>query len=339
MPSFRNVLLGTGFTSLVGGAVAYSYKQNLISARRQDLQIEKEALQRELRNELSKVSMVQSEIAGVTEAEIKRRAAFQTIWDDRIARYNYSNLEAASFLDALPEALGATKGLLNHYRYAGEELRHFVGFDIASSKVHNFALLHQGLSSDPLHRASALKGLFASEPLISEVGTTLELIVPESTGHYASDVTKTFEYCLSDLEKRIELAAKLVTQETLPSHHANNMLLCAADNLLEKFKLPIINNSEKTLNEERTYSRSLRTAVDVRCALQYADEVLCRLSKGSGDASVETLRCHALVREGAEQLAVWQSGAAQLLVEQQAAEALGAYQSLLALSLAQSRDE
>lgn len=330
MPSLRNVLAGTVFTSLLGGGVAFSYKQNLVGGRKRELVAEKEALQQELRDQLSKVTVAEAEGGDIIAAEQKRRNAYQTMWDDRISRYHHSNLEALSYLHGLPEALGAMKGLVNHYRYVAEELRHFVGFDVASSKVHNFALLNETLLSNPRQRSSALMGLFASEPLIGEVARTLESI--GAAPHSVEEVSKTFEFCIGDLERRMETVAKSISSEALSSRRPENMLVAATEELLEKLKVPTV-VVKASGSPSTSLMRSLRDASDVKSALGYADDVLARLKAKSSDAAVERVRSHPLVFEGAAQLAAWQAGAATYLVEHQAHDALAAYQSLLSLSL------
>jgi outer membrane murein-binding lipoprotein Lpp len=333
MPTLRNVLMGTVFSSLLGGGVAFSYKQNLISTRKQELLAEREELQQDLRRQLSNVAAAESEGGDLITSEEARRTAFRILWDDRIARYHHSNAEALSYLQALPEALGAMKGLVNHYRFGAEELRHFVGFDVASSKVHNFALLNDKMLSDPRQRSAALMGLFASEPLIGEVARSLEAI--GATPHNMDEIGKTFDFCVGDLELRMEKVAKELAQASLSSKRPESMIVAATEEFLENFKVPLKPLDAFPDGSSRCLTRKLRTADDVKSALRYADDVLLRLSERSSNGAVEAVRSHPHVSEGAAQLAAWQAGAATFLVEHQAHDALSAYQSLLALSLAQ----
>lgn len=338
MPTFRSVLLGATFTSLVGGGVALSRKQSLISVRRNELLEEKEKLQSDLRQQLALVTESGTKVKEAVDREEKRRDGFQTLWADRISRYDLANVEAASFLDALPEALGATKGLLHHYRYAAEQLRHFVGFDVASSKVHNLALISAGLGNDPHQRASALKGLFASEPLIGEITTTLETLSTGSNTSNIEDLARTFEYCVGSLEERMDRVSKVVADESLQTHRPDSMALAATEKALEVLKLSLLDSHQSTVDTKRSQSRNLCTVSDIASALDYIDDVLARLTTKSDKQLVEAVRTHPLVTDAARQLEAWQAGAAVFLVEQQAARALGAYQSLLSLSLAQSHE-
>lgn len=336
MPTVRNVFVGTVFSSLLGGGVAFSYKQNLIGTRKQQLIAERELLQQELRQQLSSVAAAESEGGDIIAAEQARRSSFQTLWDDRIARYHHSNDEALSYLQALPEALGAMKGLINHYRFGADELKHFIGFDVASSKVHNFALLNDKMLADPQQRSAALAGLFASEPLIGEVSRSLAAI--GATPHEISEIGTTFDFCVRDLELRMEKVAKSLSQAALSSKRPESMIVSATEDFLEKFKVSLRPSDGATDGSPASLTRSIRTNADVRAALLYADEVLSRLRGKSSNATVEAVRSHPHLIEGAAQLAAWQAGAATFLVEQQAHDALSAYQSLLSLSLAQQQE-
>jgi len=80
----------------------------------------------------------------LAEKEAKMRSTHETIdvlWKDRLKRYVIANEDLHAYVKALPEAIGAVKGLTAHYRYMTGEMPKFIGFDIACSKVHNLSLL------------------------------------------------------------------------------------------------------------------------------------------------------------------------------------------------------
>lgn len=345
----RYVAGGVLLSGLLGAGSAVSYKQNLIKCRRAALTVETDELTRQMRGVSDEHDSVLSARESAMRRVTEERDVFHTLWEDRLQRYEEANSDALSYLTALPEGLGILKGLSSHYRYMHDELRHYVGYDIAASKVHNLTLLCNGSDATSIQRVvKSLKGLFAVEPLIQEVCGCAEGFLDACGGRAAAnlnvaDVSRTFLFCVSALEGSVESAASRRIQ--MPSddeRRHGNVMLHALSTLLNKAKLSFEDTTaDETLNrleqEIVQDKRRLWSESDVREAVRYVDAVIHRLEADSSPL-VRSIADDEAVQASKQQLRVWQEGATAFLVGQQTQRALSAYQKLLSLSLVNVQD-
>lgn len=272
--------------------------------------------------------------------------AVDTLWADRLARYAQTNRELCSYLRALPEALGALKGLTSHYQYMATEMRKFVAFDVACSKVHNLALLLEHGDCVGIHRvAETIRHVFAAEPLVqvvceSVINAKTDVGCPVSI----NECSTSFVFCMEELDRAIEAAAARYFE--FQSEHAEkapNVLCEGVRRLASEAKVVTLSRGEILAQKERQAlwdllrrdQRQLRTTEDLQCALRYVDDVARQLHRDNAENSElrAIVSSDAAVGAAQQQLFVWRDSAAAFLVRHQAKEALGAYHLLLAETL------
>ncbi|RNF13722.1 uncharacterized protein Tco025E_06068 [Trypanosoma conorhini] len=273
-----------------------------------------------------------------------------TIWADRLARYVQTNKELHSFLKALPEALGALKGLTNHYQYMATEMRKFVAFDVACSKVHNFALLLEHGEHVGMPRVvERIRQLLIAEPLVQVVCDSVsqvpaDISCPSSLGECSSS----FVFCMEELDRAIELAvARHLEFQSEEGKKTPNVICDGVRKLTNEARLNTLTKGDIALQKERRAlrdlllrdRRQLHTTGDLRSALEYVEGVSDRLcTDDAGEAGLrKIISTDAAVKAAQDQLLLWRRSAAVFLVQQQAKEVLEAYQLLLAETLTKTR--
>lgn len=363
--AFRYVAGGTTILGLVGAGSAVSYKQNLIAQRKAELLDERAANESKQIQLQQEIQVVESERSAAVGKVVARREAFKVLWEDRLQRYHQANLDAASYLKALPEGLGVLKGLIHHYRYMSDELRHFIGYDLASSKVHNFSLLIGGLhEGHPLRSIRALRGLFAAEPLVQEVCSGSERFftdvkdVPTSV----QEVSRSFLFVLDSLEASLKNSVDryIASARAARGHHENvaldalwDLFGAAKFNLHDSSDSDNLQAAQREINHDR---RRLWCEADVTEAVRYTDKILYRWGQNATTNTSEPVTITILttpvikqamehvaqdneVRAAFQQLKAWQEGAVAFQVAEQTRRALASYQRLLALSLVEVAPE
>jgi len=364
--AFRYFAAGTTFVTLVGAGTAINYKQYLIDQRRRELVTEQATYESKMQQLQADIQNAEVERTTAVNKVVARQEAFKVLWEDRLQRYHQANLDAASYLKALPEGLGVLKGLIHHYRYMSDELRHFIGFDLAASKVHNFSLLVSGLQeAHPLRAVRALKGLFAAEPLVQEVCSCSERFFADVQDVPATiqEVSQSFLFVLDALETSLKRSVDryVASARAARSHHENVALDALWDIFAAaKFDLNDNHDAENILAAQREINhdrRRLWCEADVKEAVRYADKLLYRWGHNLPAQEVTNPAHHAHltppamklvmeyvsedgeVRAAFQQLKAWQEGAVAFQVAAQTRVALASYQKLLAASLVEVAPE
>ncbi|KPI84278.1 hypothetical protein ABL78_6669 [Leptomonas seymouri] len=284
-----------------------------------------------------------------------------TLWKDRLDRYGQTNRDLHSYLKALPEAIGAMKGLANHYRYMSEEMPRFMGFDIACLKVHNLALLLEHGRAVGMERvAPTLKEMFAAEPLVQAV---CEGINSSSTAvsrpSTIADASATFAFCMEELDRAVaNVAAGHAAALEEPPAPTPGPLSDGVRIIVETSQADVLSSGQRQLAERRKElekmlrraQRQLHTEEDVRAAVEYTkqlDEHLTAgarrtsvfsglapfLSSTSHNAFLAAVRSDAAVKSAVRQVDLWRDSATDFLVNRQAEDALLSYHLLLAETL------
>ncbi|EKF99392.1 hypothetical protein TCSYLVIO_009689 [Trypanosoma cruzi] len=269
-----------------------------------------------------------------------------TLWADRLARYVQTNKELHSFLKALPEALGALKGLTSHYRYMATEMAKFLAFDVSCIKVHNFALLLEHGENVGIPRVvETIRQLLIAEPLVQVVcDSVINIPADVSSPRSIDECSSSFVFCMEELDQAIEAAVlRYVEFQSDRGTKAPNAICDGVRKLTSEAKLNTFSKGDIIMQKEQRSlrdlllrdRRQLHTTEDLRSALKYVETVSDELcyenakdgglkASVSGDTAVKVAR---------EQLLLWRKSAAVFLVQQQAKEVLGAYQLLLAETL------
>ncbi|ESL11572.1 hypothetical protein TRSC58_00673 [Trypanosoma rangeli SC58] len=273
-----------------------------------------------------------------------------TLWTDRLARYMETNKALHSFLRALPEALGALKGLTNHYQYMTTEMRKFVAFDVACSKVHNFALLLEHGERVGMPRVvERIRQLLIAEPLVQVVCDSVSQIPADiSSPSSIGECSSSFVFCIEELDRAMEAAvARYLEFQSEDGSKSPNIICSGVRKLTNEARVSTLTKGDIALQKERRAlrdlllrdRRQLHTTGDLRSALDYVENVSDRLR--SDDAKEAGLRkvvsADTAVKMAHDQLLLWRKSAAVFLVQQQAKEVLDAYQLLLAETLTKTR--
>lgn len=281
--------------------------------------------------------------------------AIDVLWRDRLQRYVGVNEDLHAYVKALPEAIGAVKGLTHHYRYMTEAMPKFIGFDIACSKVHNLSLMLEHGRAVGIHRvAGTIKEMFAAEPLVQAVCDQLTVRPQASCPSSTTEASTTFLFCMSELDRAIAaVATKHAASLETPPEPTPGTASDAIRVLVKTFHLDALSTGQRRLVERRKdlermllhAHRQLHTTEDVRAALDYTqqleEELMTRAPRRlqwfglhkKADAFMVAIRADPEVRKALAQISVWREAATTLLVHRQAEEALRCYHLLLAESL------
>lgn len=288
------------------------------------------------------------------------------LWTDRLERYVQVNKDLHAYLKALPEAIGAMKGLANHYRYMTEEMPKFMGFDIACAKVHNLALMLEHGRAVGIERvAPTLQEMFAAEPLVQTVCAGIS--DASTTAPHPSSVAEasaTFSFCMEELDRAVaEVAAKFAAVLEEPAAPTPGPLSDGVRKIVIASKADVLSSGQRQLAERRKdlermlrrAQRQLHTEEDVRAAVDYTKQldqhlaatasaapktsILSALTSSSSSARenefLAAVRASASVKSAMELVDLWRDSATTFLVHRQAEDALQSYHLLLAETLTQ----
>ncbi|EPY23016.1 hypothetical protein STCU_07942 [Strigomonas culicis] len=272
-----------------------------------------------------------------------------TLWADRLERYKQTNINLHSYIVALPEAIGALKGLTNHYRYMSEEMRKFVNFDVACSKVHHLALLldHGGLASLP-SVAPTLQRMFRAEPLIDVVCENMKELQDVQCPSSVAEASSLFTYCMGELDDAVEKASKAYFQFSENPRHTPSVAADSMHKLTNLFKIDTLSHGQRELVKKRALldrllikeKRQLHTVEDVRAALDHVERVKEKFGQPAkksfffkDDDHQVSLQRDLAVTKAVKQLELWKSVTATFLLQEQAREALQSYSILLSETL------
>ncbi|KAH9599920.1 hypothetical protein LSM04_002610 [Trypanosoma melophagium] len=273
-----------------------------------------------------------------------------TLWTDRLERYKQTNKELYSYLKALPEALGILKGLTSHYQYMTTEMRKFLSFDVACSKVHNFSLLLEHGDRVGIHRvAETIKQLLIAEPLVEVV---CDSVINDFTNISApatlNECSLSFVFCMEELDKAIEAAvAHFLEFHRDRAERAPNVICEGVRKLSDIAKLNTLSSGDIIMQREANAlrdlllrdQRQLHTTEDLRSALKYVEDAIGQLNRNNDpdNALKATITADPAVGIAEEQLLLWRKSASLFLVREQAKEALSAYNLLLAETLTKTK--
>lgn len=334
-----------------------------VELRRAELNKEYEALMADSRTS-NEERLSRDQRLADKEKEAKETAeTVDILWKDRLERYQQVNKDLHAYLKALPEAIGAMKGLANHYRYMNEEMPKFMGFDIACSKVHNLALmLEHGRSVGIQHVAPTLREMFAAEPLVQ---TVCEGVADAaSTAPHPTDVAQasaTFSFCMEELDRAVaEVAAGYAAALEAPPAATPGPLSDGVRKIVDASRADVLSRGQRQLAERRKdlekmlrrAQRQLHTEEDVRAAVEYTkqlDEHLAAgapkkasilaglvpssLTSSSQNEFLDAVRSNPSVKDAILQVDLWRDSATTFLVNKQAEDALHSYHLLLAETL------
>lgn len=358
--SLRNLAVFGALGALSVGGVMGGSRWRKVELRRAELNKEYEELMAGSRScseeRLSRDQRLhdkETEVAETTET-------VNILWTDRLERYAQVNKDLHAYLKALPEAIGALKGLANHYRYMGEEMPKFMGFDIACAKVHNLALMLEHGRAVGIERvAPTLKEMFAAEPLVQ---TVCEGISDDSTSvpHPSSvaEASATFSFCMEELDRAIaDVAAKHAAVLEEPPAATPGPLSDGVRKIVSASKADVLSSGQRQLAERRKdlermlrrAQRQLHTEEDVRAAVEYTRQLDEHFATGAlktplisasstSTSSLESGFYAAVgtspsVKTALGQVDLWRDSATTFLVHRQAEDALRSYHTLLAETL------
>ncbi|KPA74225.1 putative mitochondrial hypothetical protein [Leptomonas pyrrhocoris] len=279
------------------------------------------------------------------------------LWTDRLERYAQVNKDLHAYLKALPEAIGAMKGLANHYRYMSEEMPKFIGFDIACSKVHNLALmLEHGRTVGVERVAPTLREMFAAEPLVQAVCDGIcdaASAVPHPSS--VAETGATFSFCMEELHHAVaEVTAGYAAALEEPPAPTPGPLSDGVRKVVAAARADVLSNGQRQLAErrkdlEKMLRRAqwqLHTEEDVRAAVEYTRQLdqhlashspatshLSSASPAGKDEILAAIRSDTAVKNAMRQVDLWRDSATTFLVNHQAEDALQSYHILLAETL------
>ncbi|AAZ12829.1 uncharacterized protein TEOVI_000058300 [Trypanosoma equiperdum] len=348
--SSLGVAVVTGGVSLAG-ALVWGARWGKLRSRRADLD-------RQYADSLAETSALdEARLAGAELLRQKRKEsvllheAMDSIWKDRFERYKQTNKETHSYLRALPEALGVLKGVTNHYQYMAREMRKFIGFDVACSKVHNFALLLNHGEKVGIQRVSeTIRQLLVAEPLVRVVCDSL---LDEATNFSCptsiSESSDSFVFCMEGLDRAVDAAAARYIELQKPSMGESppNVFCRVLRKITTALEANMLSRCDIIMKEERQALRNhllrdrrqLHTMHDLVGAMRYVEELSRHFQDSAKNpASVNmSVLSDPEVLLAREQLLLWRRAAAIFLVRQQAKEALNSYHLLLAETLTKTR--
>ncbi|KAG5507244.1 hypothetical protein JIQ42_06650 [Leishmania sp. Namibia] len=343
-----------GAFSVVG--VVGGTRWRRIELRRAELNEEYTKLMTEMRT-FNEERLTRDERLAAKEAEVKATAeTVDILWNDRLERYAQVNKDLHAYLSALPEAIGALKGLSNHYRYMSEEMPKFMGFDIACSKMHNLALMLEHGKAVGIERVAAtVREMFAAEPLVHTVCTSIiEAPAPPRPSSIAA-ASATFTFCMEEVDRAVgAVAMRYAAALEEPPAATPGILSDSVRKLVRMTRVDTLSRGQRQLAERRKdlermlrrAQRQLHTEEDIRAALEYTKEldrhlaavspsrtgVLLSRSSSRNDF-LTAVRSDSEVKKAVQQLDLWRDSATSFLVHRQAEDALRSYYLLLAETL------
>lgn len=344
-----------GVLSIMG--VVGGSRWRRVELRRAELNAEYEKLMTEKRA-VDEERLSRDGRLSAKEAEAKATAeTVDILWQDRLERYAQVNQDLHAYLAALPEAIGALKGLSNHYRYMTEEMPKFMGFDIACSKMHNLALMLEHGRTVGIERVAAtVQEMFAAEPLVQAVceSITTAPASPHPTSIAAASAT--FTFCMEELDRAVgAVAVRYAAALEAPPAVTPGLLSDWVRKATVITRADMLSGGQRRLAERRKdlermlqrAQRQLHTEEDIRAALDYTTELdqhlvagaprrlkfLRSASAASPDEFLAAVRSDSEVKKAVEQLDLWRDSAATFLVHRQAEDALQSYYLLLAETL------
>ncbi|KAG5510977.1 hypothetical protein JKF63_06479 [Porcisia hertigi] len=327
-----------------------------VELRRAELNEEYTKIMEEMRT-LNEERLTHDERLAAKETETKGTAeTVDILWSDRLERYAQANKDLHAYLAALPEAIGALKGLSNHYRYMSEEMPRFTGFDIACSKVHQLALMLEHGRVVGIERvAETVQNVFAAEPLIQTVCTSITAAPAPLHPRSIDAASSTFSFCMEELDRAVgAVAMRHAMRPEKPQATMPGIFSDSVRRLVGMFQADTLSKGQRQLAERRKdlervlrrAQRQLHTEDDVRAALEYTKEldkllssespektVFLRSPSFSNDEFLVAVRSDAEVKKAIQQLHLWRDSATTFLVHRQAEGALYSYSLLLAETL------
>ncbi|ORC86640.1 uncharacterized protein TM35_000272300 [Trypanosoma theileri] len=340
--------VASGFA--VTGVVVLTSRWRRLESRRAVLDNEYASILEEL-SSLDNTRLIEAENLRKKKHEIGLlHETVDTLWNDRLERYKQTNKEMYSYLKALPEALGILKGLTSHYQYMTKEMRKFISFDVACSKVHNFSLLLEHGDRVGIHRvAESIRQLLIAEPLVEVVcDSVINDFTNISAPSTINECSLSFVFCMEELDKAIEAAVSHFLEfQRDRADRAPNVICEGIRKLSDEAKVNTLSSGDIIMQREAKAlrdlllrdKRQLHTAEDLRSALNYVENVISKLNKKNGhdNALQATIIADPAVGIAEEQLLLWRKSASLFLVREQAKEALSAYNLLLAETLTKTK--
>ncbi|KAG8348039.1 hypothetical protein TRVL_01124 [Trypanosoma vivax] len=331
----------------VGSAILLGNRYRRLEMRRSELDAEYVSLLTDLR------SLDDSRLAEVEALDRKAKEnillheTVDTLWSDRLARYKQANKEMYSYLKALPEALDVFRGINNHYRYMAMKMPEFFQFDVACSKVHNFALLLAHGERVGIDRvAETIRQLLIAEPLVRVVcDSVIDSNSSSRSPTSVDECSTSFEFCIKELRNAIESASNRYVELCLKDglEKAPNVMCETLHKIITKMKANTMRKGDVIAHREqeafqellRSECCQLRMTVDLEEAMKYVEEVTQGLRAGAtgDDALLTAISADPEVVVAQQQLQLWRRSTAAFLVRQQAMDALSSYQILLAETL------
>ncbi|TPP45333.1 ATP synthase subunit C family protein [Leishmania donovani] len=269
---------------------------------------------------------------------------------------NTVNKDLHAYLAALPEAIGALKGLSNHYRYMSEEMPKFMGFDIACSKMHNLALMLEHGKAVGIERvAAAVQEMFAAEPLVQTVCTSILAAPAPPHPSSIAAASATFTFCMEELDRAVgKVAMRYAAALEEPPNATPGILSDSVRKLVGMTRADTLSKGQRQLAERRRdlermlrrAQRQLHTEEDIRAALDYTRELDQHLQAAAPkrtdlllslpsrkDNFLAAVRSDSEVKKAIQQINLWRDSATTFLVHRQAEDALQCYYLLLAETL------
>ncbi|KAG5486261.1 hypothetical protein LSCM1_07384 [Leishmania martiniquensis] len=343
-----------GAVSVIG--VVGGTRWRRVELRRAELNEEYTRLMNEMRT-FNEERLTRRQRLAAKEAEAKATAeTVDILWSDRLERYAQVNKDLHAYLSALPEAIGALKGLSNHYRHMSEEMPKFMGFDIACSKMHNLALMLEHAKAVGIERVAAtVREMFPAEPLVDAVCTSIiEAPAPPHPTSIAA-ASETFTFCMEELDQAVgAVAMRYGAALEEPSTATSGILSDSVRKLVGLTRADTLTRGQRQLAERRKdlermlrrAQRQLHTEEDIRAALDYTRELNHHLvavapsrtgvllpSLSKKNDFLAAVRSDEEVKKAAQQLDLWRDSATTFLVHRQAQDALESYYLLLAETL------
>ncbi|KAL7697591.1 hypothetical protein N2W54_004971 [Lotmaria passim] len=358
--SLRQLVAFGAVGALSVGGVLGGSRWRRVELRRAELNKEYEELMAGTRT-FNEESLSRDQRLSDKEKETKETAeTVDVLWQDRLERYRQVNEDLHAYLKALPEAIGAMRGLANHYRYMSDEMPKFMGFDIACSKVHNLALMLEHGRIVGIERvAPTLREMFAAEPLVQSVCEGVDdssAAVQHPTS--IAEASATFAFCMEEVDRAVAaVAAGYAAALETPPSATPGPLSDGMRKIGETFRADVLSSGQRQLAERRKdlekmlrrARRQLYTEEDVRAAVEYTKQldehfvagapkpsIFFGLSSSSSPGKNEFLaavRSDTAVKQAIQQVDLWRDAATAFLVNRQAEDALQSYHLLLAETL------
>lgn len=325
---------------VVGGA-----RWRRIELRRAEINQEYEKTMVELRAFDEDRLRYATELKAKEEKTALMHETVESLWADRLQRYEKTNRDLDAYLVALPEALGAVKGLTNHYHHMAHEMRKFVAFDVACSKVHNLSLLLERAATAGLPTvAETVQQLFPAEPLIDVVCESVLDMAHVSCPASIEESSAAFAFCMDELDEAVAAVGRRYTAEVEVAREPG-VVSGVVSRVLSKLKVSTMSRGQREIARKRQAldsllvreQRQLFTEEDLRAALEHVGAVQQQLAapaaKGDTAAYLREVSEDPAVQEALRQLGLWRAAAAAFFMQRQAQEALDCYQLLLAETL------